>query len=358
MVFATFEPFWRYRCMVWRWTGRFVAMLLVVVLVTVVGAGSAASDSEPSQPAPVVLDLKFRPVVRYASGHCGPPVLTSGRYALVAMSSPSASVCATRYVLIDDQTGKRTVIHESGSLDAQAFGAPWIFGSDGLHDVLYNIVTKKTRRCDASRCQPDGALSYALGSRWLETFVQQPGWCDVGEPDQCGPVTQSFYNIKSGHVDHSSPPNDTTVADLNSRRLFHPVCPPLQVPPGGSLAFYGSFAVATDGAPYGRSSLLERCGTNLQIPIGTSYQVPLFFANPRVVIWQILDLTDAWHGQFAGVLLPSLRPFTATLPAALQNEGAVPVGLTAFRLYVVDATGRLWAARIPGSRRPATGLPA
>jgi hypothetical protein len=331
-----------------RWTGRLLATFLVVVLATVAVAGaSAASNSEPSQPAPVVLDLKFRPVVRYASGHCGPSVLTSGPYALVASSSPSASVCATRYVLIDDRTGKRTVIDASGSLDVQAFGWPWVFGFKNLHDVLYNIATKKTRRCAASRCQPDGALSYALGSRWLETFVQQPGACGDGEHNQCGPVTPSFYNIKSGHVDDSSPPNATTVADLNSHWLFHPVCPPLQVPPGGSLAFYGSFAVATEGAQYGGSSLLERCGTNLQIPIGTPYPPPLFFANPHVVIWQILDLTGAWHGQFAGVLLPSLRPFTATLPAALQNEDPFPVGLTAFRLYVVDATGRLWAARIP-----------
>jgi hypothetical protein len=330
-----------------RWTGRLVAMLLVVVLATVVGAGSAAANSESSQPAPIVLDLKFRPVVRYASGACSPPVLTSGPYALVASSYPSAPVCATRYLLINDRTGKRTVIHKSGFAAPQAFGAPWIF-FENLHDGLYNIATNKTRRCAASQCQPDGAISYALGSRWLESFVQQPGWCDVNEPALCGPITQSFYNIKSGRVDDSSPPNDTTVADLNSRRLFHPVCPPLQVPPGGSLAFYGSFAVTTESMDEGRSSLLERCGTNLQIPIGTPYLAPpLFFANRHVVIWQISDLTGAWHGQFAGVLLPSLRPFTATFPAALQNEEAAPVGLTAFRLYVEVATGRLWAARIP-----------
>jgi hypothetical protein len=329
-----------------RWTGRVMAIVLVVVLVTAVaGGGSAASSSETSQPAPVALDLTFRPVVRYANGHCDPSVLTSGRYALVASGAPSG--CATSFVLIDDRTGKRTVIHEPGFTELAAFGAPWIFFQTTPRDVLYNIATKQTRRCGRSQCQPSGgAIGYALGSRWLETVVRQPGWCGVGDPDQCGPITQSFYNINSGHLDDSSPPNDTTVADLNSRRLFHPVCPPLQVPPGGSLAFYGSFAMATEGG----SSLLERCGTNLQIPIGISSPAApqaRVFANRHAVIWQILDQTGSWHGQFAGILLPSLRPFTATVPAALQNAGAVPVGLTAFRLYVWDSTGRLWAARMP-----------
>jgi hypothetical protein len=165
-----------------RWTGRAVAMLLVVVLATVVvSAGSAASNSETSQPVPVVLALMFRPVVREANGVCGQAVLTSGRCALVSRSSPGRYTCATSYVLIDDRTGKRTVIHKSSFTGAQAFGAPWIFFQTTSGDVLYNIATKKTRRCDASQCQPNGAISYSLGSRcapagaarWISGLLRQ-----------------------------------------------------------------------------------------------------------------------------------------------------------------------------------------
>jgi hypothetical protein len=172
-----------------RWTGWSVAILLVVVLGSVVVvAGSDASGSTAPQPASIVLDLKFRPVVRFANGGCGPAVLTSGRYALISISSPSPYGCATGFVLIDDLTGKRTVIHKSGFTELLAFGAPWIFFFEHNRFALYNIATKKTRSCGVPGCVPSGdAISYALGSRWLETFVQQPGSCGDGVHYGCGP---------------------------------------------------------------------------------------------------------------------------------------------------------------------------
>jgi len=54
-----------------------------------------------------------------------------------------------------------------------------------------------------------------------------------------------------------------------------------------------------------------------------------------------------WHRQLAGALLPSLRRFTATLSSRIANPGAYLVALSAYRLYLADADGRLWAARIP-----------
>lgn len=224
------------------------------------------------------------------------------------------------------------------------------------HEELYNFVTKKTHKCPA-QCGPNDAdaIGYAVGSRWLETFIQQPGSCGDGVHYGCGPITEYFYNIETGHFRYSSSTSSTTIADLNSRGLLHRVCPPLRVPPGGplggsyggapvpTLTFFGSFAVAT--ATY-RSWLLERCGSNLHMPIGMTYENGP--ASPPVVsthaaLWQVIDPLGLWHGQLAGVLLPSLRPFTAMLPSGLQG---LPPVLSAFRLYV-RGNGRVSAATIP-----------
>src|SRR5690349_9247446 len=122
-----------------RWIGRLVALVLLLALATsVVLGGSVASGSETSPSAPIVLHLRFRPVVRFGDGQCGPIVSTSGRYALVSISSPSPYGCVSGFVLIDDLTGKRTVIREPGSTGLQAFGAPWIFLEHNGHDELYN----------------------------------------------------------------------------------------------------------------------------------------------------------------------------------------------------------------------------
>jgi hypothetical protein len=333
-----------------RWVGRRVSILLVVVAASVaVVAGSAAAGSEASHAASSVLDLKFRSVVRFVDGHCSPLALTSGRYALVPVASANTNACASRFVLIDDRTDKRTVIHTSGLTELNAFGAPWIFFTENGSDVLYNIATKKTRSCGPSGCVPQGGdnFAYALGRRWLETFVQQPGPCGDGVHNECGPVTQSFYNIKTGRFRHGPPADSTTIADLGSRRLFRRACSPLQVPAGGTLTFYGSFAVATQAD---QSSLLERCGGGLQMPIGVSSQggpPGEIVANTHAVLWQVVDQAGAWHGQFAGVFLPSLRRFTATLPSDIPITDSGAIALTAFRVYVVDDNGRLWAAAIP-----------
>ena len=236
------------------------------------------------------------------------------------------------------------MIQKSGFAELLAFGAPWIFFFEHNRFALYNVATKKTRSCGVPGCVPSGdVISYALGARWLETFVQQPGACGDGVHYDCGPVTQSFYNIRAGRIRDGSPAKSTTVADLNSRRLSKRVCAPLRLPPGGSLTFYGSFAVATESD---RTSVLEQCGSSLQMPIGMSYQngpVSSPVASTRAVLWPVIDPLGLWHGQIAGVLLPSLRRFTASAPSNL----GFPLALTAFRLYVAGAHGRLWAARMP-----------
>jgi len=341
-----------------RWTGRLVAILLVLVPATVVVSGGSASGSEASRSAPIVLALTFRPVVPFANGNCGGPVWTSGRYALVSISSPTPYACATSFMLIDDKTGKEKAIRESGVEEVQAFGAPWILFLENGHYALYNIATKKTHSCRVSPCvsAPDGdALGYALGSRWLDAFIQQPGPCGDGVHNGCGPITESFYNIKTGRLRYTPSSSSTTIADLDSPRLFHRVCPPLQVPPAPfagfvygttlftPLAFYGSFAVAT---ATNRNWLLERCGSNLQMPIGMTYQdgpVSPPVASTHAVVWPVIDSIGESHRQLAGVLIPSLRPFTATVPSNLTSL----LALTDFRVYVRGTDGGLWAATIP-----------
>lgn len=337
-----------------RWTGRLVAILLFLVPATVVALpGSAASGSDASQSVPTVLALDFRQVVPFTAGSCG-GFWTSGRYVLVSISAPTPYACATTFVLIDDQTRKHTFIHRRGFTSVLAFGAPWILWNRNGTYELYNFVTKKTQ----IPALPNGtAVSYAVGRRWLETFIQQPGPCGDGVHNGCGPITEHFSNIQTGHFLRSSSSSSTTIADLNSRRLFQHVCPPLQVPPGGPLGgiyqgtavprltLYGNFAVAT---PTGQSWLLERCGSTLQMPIGMSVEngpVSPPVVSSHAVVWKVLDSGGFSHGQLAGVLLPSLQPFTATIPSNLSQEGFL--GLSAFRLYVFGQNGSLWAASVP-----------
>jgi hypothetical protein len=193
--------------------------------------------------------------------------------------------------------------------------------------------------------------------------VQQPGSCGDGEHNSCGPVIRSFYNIRTGQSRFEFHQKPSTIADLNSPKLFRSVCRPLQVPgtsPGPqspgvlppSLTFHGPFAIASAVEGSVGSVFLERCGSHLKIPIGISQPggtVASVVANRHVVIWESLDLDGAWHGQFAGLMLPSLRRFSATAPSNLLQHGggAGPIALSAFRLYLTDADGRLWAARTP-----------
>jgi hypothetical protein len=91
--------------------------------------------------------------------------LTSERYTLISSSSRPFE-CANKFLLLDDRTGKRTVLRlKQRPTAALAFGAPWIpFQHEG--DVLlYNINTGHTRAAACRKCGPDGPFAYALGTR-------------------------------------------------------------------------------------------------------------------------------------------------------------------------------------------------
>jgi hypothetical protein len=338
-----------------RWIGRVLFLSFVVVLASVAVAGSATAGNQAAAGAPVVLNLKFRLVVGSTTGACDDWVFTSETYALFALPNPTH--CPSRFLLIDDRTGSRRVIRMRGFTIADAFAAPLILFQQNGNFVLYNIDTGSLRPAQCSRGCGPGPFAYALGTRWVEFFVQQTGSCGDGVHNSCGPITHTFYNIQTGQSRFQASQSDTMVADLDSRSLFHRVCRPLQAAPTAptgptselaalppSLTFYGRFAIAINAD---RTAFLERCGSNLHMPIDQPTQsgpLGLIMASRRAVVWQTVDQNGLWHGQFAGVLLPSLRPFTAQLPASIPNPGFLLSVRDARDLYVLDGTGRVWRA--------------
>lgn len=349
-----------------RYIARTFLLVLVVLvaLATVVVPASTRADSKPNLAAPVVLHLKFRRVITGVDGQSGSSVLTSGRYALISFSRSADFV--THFLLLDDRTGKRSMIRTAGLNEVLAFGAPWILFSNFGSLELYNIGTRKWRPFYPelyNATYPEGyvlsATVVAMGARWVEFEVNQTGSCGDGIHNECGAITHPFYNIRTGKRRYESPEN-TTVFDLNSSTLLRTVCRPLRVPSNGSLTFYGKFAVASEpDSEQDKSLFLERCGSYLHMeidepkggPSGDLYAGDLS-ANTHAVLWRVLDATGRWHGRFAGRLLPSLRGFTVTLPSNIhipvQTRSVTAVtALDSFRLYVVDELGGLWAAVLP-----------
>ncbi len=343
-------------------TVKWLARLVALVGACGVGLGwvvsSALAGDNATAGSPVTLDLQFRPVVGFVADTCNDePVSTSGDYALVALQGFTLG-CPRRFLLIDDRTGKRAVVHlKGGSLTAVlSFGAPWIlFEPHSGEFRLYNIKTGSERAAACRRCGPDGPYAYAVGARWVEFFVQKNDGCN--DSGLCSPAVRSFYNIQTGQSRFQASQSSTSVPVLDSRKLFHRLCRPLRVPartapprdsyhPLPSLTLYGTFAVASDGGEFPFS--LERCGSNLQMPVDLPNQddwLGSLTANDHAVLWQVSDGHYEWDGQFAGLLLPSLRPFTGQLPASLPTPWFIV--LDSHELYVIDATGRVWRAAFP-----------
>ena len=324
-------------------------------------AASTEADGRVSQRAPTVLHLKFQRVIHDLTG-CGDDsdLFISGQYALVRFGPhPDLPTCGgDGFLLLDDRTGRRRVIHvlNLGLTHLEAFGAPWIlFFTEYGGFQLYNINTRKLRPlgCDAGCMGGTPAFSdaevYELGSHWLEFEGPSGGPCGDGIHYGCGPLTvYGYFNILTHTVRKNwSLTGDRSILDLDSPRLVRTVCQPLRVPTGGSLRPYGKFAVATEADG---SSFLERCGSQLKMPLDGRYDPPSspsagVSANDHAVTWEVLDQYGLWHRQLDGVLLPSLRRFSASIPSYV---GAGP-DLDSTRAYFVTAAGVLWAAPFPPS---------
>jgi hypothetical protein len=305
------------------------------------------------------------------------------RYA-VAMGPASPIV---EYVtLIDDQTGQIKTISRPGcgqlGVGFSPLDLPWIpfdcnprpggggFASGPAWE-LYSPASGQWQPVSpspgiAGSCSaPD--CSYGLqaaGSYWLQ-FSEQT--CPGGNYHACYGANL-FQNIQTGEL-RQDPSSATTTVDLDAPNLTETPCRPLTVPaifgpygtgPGlGSLAFYGSFALAigTD-TKFDDEIYLERCGTHLHRRVGavTPYAAGLTGANAHEVVWL------AHPGPFLSALtLPGLRPFTIRLPERLLgNTCASPtpdyygdcvsqIALTKHRLYLLTASSpeQLWVAPDP-----------
>jgi hypothetical protein len=351
-----------------------VSLSLVATMFGGFLAQAKAASHPPKRSMTLVLHPKWHVVAR--SGVVG--VLGNGRYVFVEEAAGSG-------VLIDEQTEKPVVLTPPAGcgfdvFNSRAFGGSWVVATCNLLSgatryELYSIPrgTWTPVRPDLERLfasgpcasgDPQCEASYiAIGSRWIEFQVT----CGY----HCGPTTFGFQNIQSGRV-HGQPsgwkPGGTEIPDLNSPTLTRTLCKPFRVPNGfsdsysgpapGTIDFYGRFAVAFDW--YLRSDgyvdqryVLERCGSHLhQVLLGS---VPGGFPlaiNSYAVIWPDLGLANSTiHGAF----LPSGHRFKirnvpiSRPPPALKEVQQVV--LTQRTLYVLDWSGRLYAAARPLQRK-------
>jgi hypothetical protein len=293
----------------------------------------------PGAAAPVVVHLRYRLVAR---GAFGPSV--SGPY-LGFSQYPAHG--PERFVLIDERTGKRSVMPRG--CDGGVVGVQWVALYCGdlpgprLHPFygLYNIEKRTLRRfpCDAV-CQQDyyNANLLAVGARWLELQLQPDQSCGDGEHYTCGPTTDLYFNVRTGRP-RVPPASRSTIVDLDSRTLTRPLCRPLI---GPLWWFDGTFAVAQEAS----GMFLERCGSDMKMPLVTATN----YAGTTLANTEAVAFCSFSSTQTAGIFLPSRRRFTFTVPKNASNVPACPTVLGQRYVYYDDEQERLWAAPFP--RKP------
>ncbi len=288
-------------------------------------------------------------------------VVVSGRYAFIGQRPTSGT-------LIDEQTGKRTVLSAPagcsftyfGFGETAALGAPWVVAACNPPRLyqLYNIPARAWTplssdpsrlfafNADCKTGDPECVASYtAVGTRWIEFRII----CG----DHCGQATTyAFQNIQTGQVRDQPPdwkPGGTEIPDLNSPALTRKLCRPLRVLSGffdqrsyvpalGPIAFYGQFAIARQWSAGNvrLSTYVERCGSRARTSIDPNgWPVA---ANAQTVIW----MTGFGNPMFAGLFLPALGPFTLTRPAL----GSLPA-VSATHIYATHGCRRPVRHRCP-----------
>jgi hypothetical protein len=332
------------------WIQRTVIVILanaIALLPPVAKAGSWAL-AKPS----AALNLTFNRVLGGLNGHCGPSVLASGHFTLIAYANHPAfpERCASKFRLFDDHAGKHRDIdtescrYQAFRAELEAFGAPWVLFFCGDGDKLYNIDTREwvRLRC-TTRCIGNNQLvGESVGARWVEFRLVGYGDCGDHIHFECGPASVRFFNITTHQIRRNGPKSGGTILDLDSPTLARSVCKPLRAPADGTLTVLGTFAVETGAS----GSFLEQCGSSRKMPIGVGAESLAghgILANLHAVAW-VLPATGGSE-QLSGLLLPSLRTFTLVLPANITGLGAAT--LDSSRLYVADADGNVWAAAFP-----------
>jgi hypothetical protein len=159
-----------------------------------------------------------------------------------------------------------------------------------------------------------------------------------------------LYNLNTGKRRRFPSQSSTEVIDLNPVSPLREVCSPLRVPSGGSLSFYGKFAIANDQVG---NLFLERCGSHVRMPVDELNSVGIrdaIMASDHAVLWPALIGSGFWD-TLQVALLPSLRRVTIPIPAKVTQAGGGFTALDSYRLYSINNNGVLWSAPLPSSVR-------
>jgi hypothetical protein len=234
---------------------------------------------------------------------------------------------------------------------------------------LYDLETSQWKLFTiSSQCHYLGCQVAGIGRYWAE--VDSPSLDPGHEPDQL-----YLQNIQTGAFQPEPvvTPGGRMFVDLNAPSGTSQLCAPLRYPqayffrgePGvGELTFHGRFALTLGGPlttlPYFGEYRLRRCGSNLNLPLGSSESSGPPLVSSRAVI--LIPGTPTTN-VVTGWLLPSLRRFAAYVPAATRapctpgkyfnqgppGGGVAPVAVTARKIYVKPVCGRqaIWAADLP-----------
>jgi hypothetical protein len=330
------------RCWTIGWTA---AVAAAVGLVAVIAPG-VASARQPARP--VVLKTKFTKVAGI-SGITTTTLKTSGPYVLV---DPTF----TSQVLFDDQTGKQLPI--PGGCTATTFGDQTLAldcqNQQTLQgtQTLYRVPSGQSSTIKVStpgECGTVGQLPCPsvsdIGADWVQvtstTEDQHPGF------------GYEYVNRTTGRV-VAQPTSPKLNVDLNSPKLTARVCKPLSIPhptdgnigAGTLTAVGGGFQIAS-----GNQSYLERCGTQLRLPVGCNEDVCTVAHNAHSVVWATSADNDPSAGRLktiSGVFLPSLQRFTIKPPT--DATGIPEVAFTNKHLYVM-AGGSLWRSPTPTPKK-------
>lgn len=353
------------------WFSKWLSILAACCLVVLgLGAEGARAESVPVRVGQS--RTSFVLVTRTGYG-----LASDGRFAVFA-PAPSGTFLPdpvpTEYV-IDDQTGVRSTLElPRGCASANILGfdptltllvsAPEFLyycntgTTDPIPITLYDLVHRRGVKvpCGAS-CQgieQESGQVIGLGTRWLEYETYAPPHCG------CSPQPE-YYNIRAGELTPAPSLGSHRVIDLNSPTLKRSICLPQPPPADASITPLGRVNLVNTYGPRG-AAVVEGCDPRVMRSIPQPSQAGALQGSATAVVWQPIQSDGAWNGEFDGLTLPDLRPFSLTVPAQLRPcrpvDGDPSVcgphqfALTSGRLYLQAGGQSIWAMPLPGSHTP------
>jgi hypothetical protein len=281
-----------------------------------------------AQSGPVVLHLRFRTLANHVNAF---PLGSGTDVAFTTWRQK-------RTVLLDDSTGKRTLVSGCGSgssSQASLFANSWLvfdcYPDRKWRFQLYNVRTGHWRRllCDRACKRNSKYIAMdAVGAKWLLVSVLPHQSCGLPDPVkyECGPTIYLYYNIATGKRGFPHP-GTNKILDLSSPTITSRPCAPVSVPPGSALiprplAVDRGFAFVQ--SPNG--IYVQRCGSSHQTYLTTNPDswdaspfwgatTNQFFGNQHAAglcCGHFVGATAMYD--FSGYFLPSLTPFTAAVP--------------------------------------------